>query len=102
MTLIGKQVLYEFTQKHSDASRWIGNWVAEVEGSVWRTPQDIKKKYSSASFLEKNIVIFNVKGNNYRLETQLYYKISIVEALWAGTHEEYNRRNKTRKGGVIK
>lgn len=96
MTLIGKGVLEAFTNKYTDAKSWIENWIADVEGSAWRIPQDIKKKYSSASFLANNVVIFNVKGNNYRLETQISYKISIVTALWAGTHKEYDKRNNER------
>jgi mRNA interferase HigB len=96
MTLLGKGVLDAFTTKHTDAKGWIENWIADVEGSLWQVPQDIKNKYSSASFIGNNVVIFNVKGNNYRLETRISYKISIVTALWAGTHNEYDQRNKGR------
>lgn len=96
MTLIGKPLLHNFIKTHADVKNWINNWIADVEGSIWRTPQDIKNKYSSASFLEKNVVIFNVKGNHYRLETQIAYKTSIVKTLWAGTHVEYDKRNKGR------
>jgi mRNA interferase HigB len=96
MTLLGKQILDVFIKEHPDAKSWIENWVADVEGSIWRIPQDIKNKYPSASFLAENVVIFNVKGNNYRLETQISYKISIVTTIWVGTHEQYDKRNKGR------
>lgn len=96
MTLVGKGILTTFTSKHTDARSWIENWIADVEGSVWTVSQDIKNKYASASFLANNVVIFNVKGNSYRLETQISYKISIVTVRWAGTHEEYDKRNKGR------
>ncbi len=94
MTLIGKQLLYSFAKKHTDSSKWIENWVSDVEGSIWKTPQDIKNKYPSASFLENNTVIFNVKGNHYRLEVKVAYKLTTISVRWIGTHKEYDRRNK--------
>ena len=94
MTLVGKHILHSFTAKHTDATKWIENWIADVEGSIWMTPQDIKNKYPHASFLDNNKVIFNVKGNNYRLEIKVAYKLSIVSVRWIGTHSEYDKRNK--------
>ncbi len=96
MRLLGKGILDDFTKEHPDSMDWIGNWVVDVEGSVWKTPQDIKNKYPSASFISGNIVIFNVKGNNYRLEVKVGYRTATVISIWAGTHAEYDRRNKKR------
>ena len=96
MTVVNKELLEEFKRKYTDASDWIDTWVAFTEGSVWKTPQDIKDRYSSASFLASNIVIFNVKGNNYRLEVKVAYNTAIVKAIWAGAHPEYEKRNKKR------
>lgn len=61
MILTGREVLDEFTKTHAITRNWISNWVADVEASSWITPQDIKDKYSSVSFV-KELVIFNVKG----------------------------------------
>ena len=94
MSLAGKSLLNNFLLKHTDAKSWIENWIADVEGSVWRIPQDIKNKYPSVSFLGNNKVIFNVKGNNYRLEAKVTYKLFIVSVIWIGTHNEYDKRNK--------
>jgi len=49
--------------------------------------------YISASFLAERIVIFNVKGNRYRLEVQVAYNSGLVIVRWAGTHAEYMKRN---------
>ena len=95
MTLTGTGVLDEFTKVHADTRDWINNWVADVRGSSWKTPQDIRAKYNSVSFV-KEVVIFNVKGNSYRLEVQVSYEVGVVHALWAGTHAEYDKRNKNR------
>lgn len=96
MKLVGKNILDDFIRKHTEATDWIANWVADVEGSIWITPQDIKIKYQHASFLSGNFVIFNVKGNKYRLEVKVAYKTTIVKVVWAGTHNEYDKRNKKR------
>ena len=96
MKLLGKGLLDEFTTKYTDAKIWIDNWVSDVEGSVWKIPQHIKEKYPSASFLSENVVIFNVKGNNYRLEVNVAYKTGIVLVVWVGTHSDYDKRNKKR------
>ena len=96
MILLGKGVLDQFTKEHPDANGWIDTWVSDVEGSVWKTPQDIKNKYPSASIISGEVVIFNVKGNHYRLEVKVAYNTVTVLAVWAGTHHEYDRRNKKR------
>ncbi len=94
MTLIGREKLKQFTIKHPDALRWIEIWIAEVCDNRWRGPQDIKKRYASASFLSDNKVIFNVKGNDYRLEVQVAYSTGTVFVKWVGTHSEYDKRYK--------
>ena len=58
----------------------------------WSTPQDVKESYASASFLADRIVIFNVKGNRYRLGVQVAYNTGVVVVRWAGTHADYTKR----------
>ena len=67
MLIVGRQKLHDFVGAHADARSWIENWIADTEQAKWRTPQDIKNAYASASFLGENVVIFKVKGNHYRL-----------------------------------
>lgn len=93
MILTGREVLDAFTSKHADTKNWIDNWIADAEGSTWKTPHDIKAKYPSASFVKK-VVIFNVKGNSYRMEVKVAYNVGIIQVIWAGTHSEYDERNK--------
>jgi mRNA interferase HigB len=79
-----------------DARGWIENWLADVESAAWTTPQDIRHRYASASFLAEGMVIFNVKGNAYRLEVTVAYRTGVVSIEWIGTHREYDARNKRR------
>ncbi len=92
MLLVGRDTLDEFTNVHADARAWIESWIADIEAAGWRTPQDIKDSYASASFLANRIVIFNVKGNRYRLEVQVAYNTGVVVVKWAGTHADYTKR----------
>ena len=96
MNVVGRDQLQAFCEKHAETRKWLEHWLSEVEASSWVTPNDIKKKYASASFIGNNTVIFNVKGNDYRMETTVAYKTGIVAVRWLGTHAEYDKRNKQR------
>lgn len=89
MKLINRGVLHAFKTKHPDASSQIDCWEAEATTTTWATPQDVKKRYASASILPNNHVVFNVKGNKYRFRVQISYKNQVIFIQKAGTHEEY-------------
>ena len=93
MRIAGRDKLDEFAGAHADARSWIENWIADTETAQWFTPQSIKDSYSSASFLADRVVIFNVKGNHYRLEVQVAYNAGLVVVRWIGTHAEYKKRS---------
>ena len=96
MRVVGRETLDQFCSRHADARKWIANWTADVESSTWATPQAIKDRYSTASFVGGNTVIFNVKGNDYRLEVTVAFKTGLVVVKWMGTHAEYDERNARR------
>lgn len=96
MKVVGRDILDRFCTKHADARRWIENWLSDAHGAAWARSQDIKDRYASASFLAHNTVIFNVKGNDYRLEVTCAYRVGVVAVKWAGTHSEYDERNRKR------
>lgn len=97
MRIVGRQRLDEFAAGHADARPWIENWIAEAELSEWRTPQDIKDRHASASFLADNVVIFNVKGNKYRLEVLVAYNSGTVVIRKVETHAEYSKPSRRKK-----
>lgn len=92
MRIVGRDKLDEFVRVHADARSWIETWIADAEAATWRTPNDIRKHYASASFLAGNVVIFNVKGNRYRLETMIGYATDTVVVRWTGAHAGYDAR----------
>lgn len=91
MKVVGKQYIDEFCDAHSDARAQMSAWLYEAEESTWQTPIDIKNRYASASFLSDNRVIFNVKGNRYRIDTKVSYKNQVVIIIRVGTHAEYSK-----------
>lgn len=96
MRVVGRKTLDLFCSRHADVRKWISSWLSEVESSNWATPQAIKDRYATASFVGGNTVIFNVKGNDYRLEVTVAYRSGVVVVNWIGTHAEYDKRNAKR------
>jgi len=94
MRIAGRERLELFCGKHTDTRAWIERWLADVELAAWTKPRDIHS--TLASFLADGVVIFNVKGNAYRLEVAVAYRTGIVSVRWAGTHREYDERNRKR------
>lgn len=92
MRLLGVILLEEFKERHATARGSLDAWRKEVEQAEWRTPQDIKRHYRTADFLAGNRVIFNIKGNSYRLVVQVQYRNGIVKVEWIGTHAEYDKK----------
>ncbi len=68
-------------------------WYKEAEEAHWKRPRDIKRDYPTASFLPDNRVVFNIKGNNYRLIIKINYDYCIVWIRFIGTHGQYDKIN---------
>lgn len=92
MRILGLPKLAAFKEKHADTRGPLDAWQEEVQRAVWKGTQDIKARYRSADFLANNRVIFNIKGNHYRLVVQVQYSASIVNIEWVGTHAEYSKK----------
>lgn len=93
MQLIGLIKLDHFKRSHADVRGALDAWQLDVERAEWSEPQDIKRRYPSASFLSDNRVIFNIKGNNYRLVIKVKYQNGIALIEWIGTHAAYDKQS---------
>jgi mRNA interferase HigB len=93
MKLIGKKLLFEFSGRHADVAEQVSAWSGECEMSSWNKPSDIKERYATASFISDNRVLFNIKGNKYRIEAKIDYQRKIVLVKRIGTHKEYDLWN---------
>ncbi len=92
MRILGLPKLEEFKRNHADVRRPLDAWRLEVERASWQTTQEIKQSYRSADFLSDNRVIFNIKGNTYRLVVQVRYQNGLVVVEWIGSHAEYSKK----------
>lgn len=91
MKVRGVEELKKFSQKHNQAKGALDAWYQEVCLADWKTPQDIKNRFSSADFRPKNRVIFDIKGNSYRLVVHVIYINGTVIIEKVGTHAEYDK-----------
>ena len=96
MRIISKKTLREFWEKHKDSEQQLKSWFQESNSVEWKNPKQIKKEYPSASFLADNRIVFNIKGNKYRLIVKINYDHNILWVRFIGTHAEYDKINATK------
>ncbi len=90
MRVIAVATLRVFWQRHPDAEQPLKAWFEEATKASWTQPSDIKAHYRSASVLKNRRVVFNTKGNEYRLIVAIAYRLQIVYVKFIGTHAEYD------------
>ena len=90
MRIIALLMPRQFWQKHQQAEIPLRAWYAQASRADWAGSNDIKAAYRSASFLANNRVIFNVKGNDYRLVVAVHYNRRMMYIRFVGTHREYD------------
>ena len=90
MQVIAVSTLRAFWERHPDAEQPLKAWYKEATLASWTQPADIKAQYRSASVLKNRRMVFNIKGNDYRLIVAIAYKLQIVYVKFIGTHEEYD------------
>ncbi len=90
LRVIAKKILREFWQKHRDCEQQLKAWYHETSKAKWKNTQDIKREYPTASFIADNRVVFNIKGNRYRLICKINYNYQMVWIRFIGTHTGYD------------
>jgi mRNA interferase HigB len=97
MRIIARRTLLEFIasrigQKDNLAlNAALNAWFHEVHKARWRSTSDIKRLYATASVVSADRIVFNIKGNSYRLVVSVDFDKSIVWIKWIGTHRDYDR-----------
>jgi mRNA interferase HigB len=97
MRIIARSTLRSFVEKrvghrdHSALKAALDAWFAEVGRAAWRNAADVKRLYATASIVGADRVVFNVKGNAYRLVVAVDYEKAIVWIKWIGTHRDYDQ-----------
>ena len=90
MRVIAVSTLRDFLAKHPQAETPLRAWYADASRADWKTPADIKAAHRNASFVGSNRVVFNIKGNNYRLIVAVHYNRGMMYIRFIGTHAEYD------------
>lgn len=93
MRIIKEKTLYDYCRlaKYKKASESIRSWAYEVKYSSWSNGAELKLKYRHASIINSKRVVFNIRGNDYRLVVDIEYRLKIVFVIWFGTHNEYDK-----------
>ena len=89
--MIAKKTLKDFWTRFPDCEQQLKTWHQETSLSSWKSPTDIKRAYPSASILAENRMVFNIKGNTYRLVVKINYDYAMVWIRFIGTHSQYDK-----------
>jgi mRNA interferase HigB len=89
--IFAKSTLRMFWEKYPDSEQYLKTWYDTAMNSEWRTPADVKKSYASASILKDSRIVFNIKGNAYRLVAKFNYEKQLIFIRFIGTHTEYDK-----------
>jgi len=93
MRIISRKKLSTFWEKHRAAEKSLRAWFHETKIARWQNFNEIKQQYASADVRPKNRVIFDLKGNRYRLVVKIHYNTGVVYIRFVGTHGEYDQIN---------
>ena len=93
MRIIKEKTLTDYCKliKYKKTEESLKAWGYEVKYSIWNNTNELKSKYGNASIVSSKRVVFNIKGNDYRLIVDIEYKLKIVFIVWFGTHKEYDK-----------
>ena len=90
MRIVATSPLEKFWQQHPGSKQSFLCWIDEARQANWQTPVDIKAQFRHASILKSSRVVFNIKGNEYRLVVVVAYRFSALYIKFVGTHKQYD------------
>lgn len=90
MRIIAVSQLKAFWERYPDAEQPLLAWVDEARKAEWSNPAQIKDQYRNASILKSRRVVFNIKGNEYRLIVAVAYRFGALYIKFVGTHQQYD------------
>ncbi len=97
MRIIARRTLKEFVERrrgfkdHSALKAALDAWFDEARKAQWSSASDVKRSYATASIVSADRIVFNIKGNDYRLVVAVDFEKSILWIKWIGTHKDYDK-----------
>lgn len=89
--IVSKRAIKEFWDKYPDSKDYLKTWYQTVKGANWQNPNEVKSFYSTVSILKDSRVVFNIKGNSYRLVAKINYEKQWLFIRFVGTHKDYDK-----------
>lgn len=89
--IFAKSTLREYWLKHADSEQYLKTWYDTAKNSNWKTPNDVKGTYANASILKNERIVFNIKGNSYRLIAKFNFEKQWIFIRFIGTHSVYDK-----------
>ena len=89
--IFSKSTLREYWEKYPDSEQYLKTWYDTAMSSDWQTPNDVKQTYANASILKDRRIVFNIKGNSYRLVVKFNFEKQWIFIRFIGTHLEYDK-----------
>lgn len=91
MHIVSRPKLITFWGKHKDAEIPLRLWFKKAEQAKWKSINDLKKDFATADYIGNNRVVFNIKGNNYRIVVIIFFDGQKIYIRFVGTHAEYDK-----------
>ena len=88
--IFAKSTLREYWENHPDSEQYLKTWYDTAMNSEWKSPNEVKQTYGNASILKDSRVVFNIKGNSYRLVTKFNFEKQWIFVRFIGLHNEYD------------
>ncbi len=89
--IFAKGTLREFWSRHPYSEQYLKTWYNTAMNADWKKPEDVKRSYANASILKDSRVVFNIRGNSYRMVVKFNYMHQLAFIRFIGTHSEYDK-----------
>ncbi len=89
--IFAKSTLRVYWEKHPDSEQYLKTWFDTAMSSEWKTPNEVKMTYVNASILKNSRIVFNIKGNSYRLVVKFNFEKQWIFIRFIGSHVEYDK-----------
>lgn len=89
--IFSKSTLREYWKKHIEAEQYLKTWYDTARHADWKNPNDVKQTYANASILKDGKIVFNIKGNSFRLIAKFNFEKQWIFIKFVGTHSEYDK-----------
>ena len=89
--ILSKSTLREYWETHPETEQYLKTWYDTAMNADWKTPHDVKNAFANASILKDNRIVFNIKGNSFRLIAKFNFEKQWVFIRFIGTHAAYNK-----------